>query len=444
MTTGLATATTSATMAGACGLTRNKSSAALPLESGLSVGREPMVSIPQHRHSGPKGEELETASEDEGQGVPNKLALEASEAQRRLALLSAKRSPSSVSPNGGSSQTQSRLPSGSQKHQQHPPTTRPLPPRPKSPSPLPSFGPVETAAPSAAHVGEPEPPIMGIPQSPRTTRRQMLAAELPEELRKQLLWERMSRQVVGPAAPIVAAHLNRSNSSPRLSQEGSTGISSAGSRPPVSRGVTAPASEGNSRANSPHPSPPDAKTSNTTGNGNGKTTPPAPSLAKRATTSLLASAGLRPLTPSGPPPSGVAQSTTATQPLDGRPSHHHAASASSTVSSASSSRANSRGPPNVHGGPMRRTKSKVYLPTHVYPDQIISHGMGALRSKMEERKAKKAAGVEDDSSSSDEEDEELEAQIALQRSRTHTGALNYMIPDDDRTWDADYRSHGCE
>ncbi|PWN37586.1 uncharacterized protein FA14DRAFT_114589, partial [Meira miltonrushii] len=36
-------------------------------------------------------------------------------------------------------------------------------------------------------------PEVGLPQSPRTTRRNMLKDELSESLRQNLLWERQSR-----------------------------------------------------------------------------------------------------------------------------------------------------------------------------------------------------------------------------------------------------------
>lgn len=167
-------------------------------------------------------------------GSADKLALGTSEAQRRLSLLSSRNPIRSNPRNHGLSSLTALSPTAppvtATSESQYPPTTRPLPPRPTTPSPPVgnlTASPAVISPPQSTPVAMPQQPLpapSAAPQSPRTTRRQMLAAELPEDLRKQLLWERMSRQRI-----LGGGMINRSNSTPKLATE------LAGPRPSVVR-----------------------------------------------------------------------------------------------------------------------------------------------------------------------------------------------------------------
>jgi len=212
----------------------------------------------------------------------------------------------------------------------------------------------------------------------------MLAAELPEELRKQLLWERMSRQrILGGAG---AAGMNRSNSSPRLASQGNGNVT-----PPVLQ--PAPMIR-----NSSTPLPSTTSSSTTATNSH---TPQQQPPVKRSTGGVLGSNGLRPLTPANP-------------------------------NSASTSALNETRP---GGPPLKRTSSKVAV--QAYADGIVGRGMGGCAPVK-----KKIGGGDEETSSEEEEDEEEDFGI-LRRRNTFDGAISSIVAADEG-WDSDYHGHGCE
>jgi hypothetical protein len=320
----------------------------------------------------------------------NKITIGSSEAQRRLAVLSAKTPATTTPRHHGLSAMTAMTPVGAaadttEPHQQHmnyPPTTRPLPPRPDAAPVVESPQPLEDDSTL--------PPLAAAPQSPRTTRRQMLAAELPEELRKQLLWERMSRQRVYGGGTI-----NRSNSTPKLTAE-----ALAQERPGVQRNAateSAPASRAPSDSSSP---PPQA--------------PPPP---LKRNSGILGGGGLlRPLTSSaGLSPPAVTQNGQRERSSSDAPA------------------------PNTGGGggqPANPYLEKVKASRKSTEGPLQAYRSGPSATNLARLNAQHPPSSESSSDSDDEED----ALTLLKRRNTHHGELSKLGNDG---WDADYRSHGC-
>lgn len=80
-------------------------------------------------------------------------------------------------------------------------------------------------------------PAPAPPQSPRTTRRQMMANEMSESLRRNLLWERtLTRRMLGGFTRInPALPTNGRASAPGAQQHNRTGVEPRGSPTPLSR-----------------------------------------------------------------------------------------------------------------------------------------------------------------------------------------------------------------
>ncbi|CDZ97647.1 Protein of unknown function DUF3295 [Phaffia rhodozyma] len=362
-------------------LSRNRSAVALPLETEFSVGREDF-----------KKPDLESDSEGEF-GSADKLTLGTSEAQRRLSMLSSKNSSRSAPRNHAFSGLTALAPSSksSKSECQYPPTTRPLPPRPSTPSP-PATGHVALVSPPPASVSPTTPVTMpqqlmpapsAAPQSPRTTRRQMLAAELPEELRKQLLWERMSRQRI-----LGGGMINRSNSTPKLNAE----INQAGPRPNVVRSSATEGHHAQSKPNARGQSPSGAQ--QPPSGGPPSINPVQPPAGLKRTGGVLNTNTLRPLT-----------STSINRvPAEPHPVQHPSFFAS----------ASQRKRPSFDVG---TSAARPSLGLHRTPSRPF----------------------EIDSSDSEDEDK-MDPATVLKRRNTHHGALDRMVKDDG--WDADYRSHG--
>ena len=193
----------------------------------------------------------------------------------------------------------------------------------------------------------------------------MLAAELPEELRKQLLWERMSRQrILGGAAV-----LNRSSSSPKLASQGDV-------TPPQQ-----PSSHALVRKTSGPPAP-------TTPN----QAPPAPGPPLKRSTGVLGSNGLRPLTAAN-------------------------GNSSSTSALAQQGQQQRTLPPAAG---LKRSSSKVTV--HAYGDGIVGRGMGGVAPKR--RKEEDETSSEEDSDADEEEDIGI-----LRRRNTHDGAISSIVAD---------------
>ncbi|KAF7974472.1 hypothetical protein HWV62_12120 [Athelia sp. TMB] len=161
-------------------LSTSKSTAALPqavqatmcpLANGLSGLTEAMGKARIDGSYQPKGRlqqdmEMETDSEDDN--PEDKIQVSKSIAQERLAALAGRRSIDK-------GQLKLQAPGPSRSH-----------PASVASAPIPVGHPCNLPAPSA-------------PSTPRTTRRQMLATELSESMRRNLLWERqVSKKVMGP------------------------------------------------------------------------------------------------------------------------------------------------------------------------------------------------------------------------------------------------------
>lgn len=146
-------------------LTSGKSAAALPLAAQVNA-QAPMVTATSSAHGGyrpkgrPQGEELEDES-DSPDDPDDTIQLSHSLAQQRLAALA---NPSRRRASDNQGQTQASA------------LTRPILPTVAT-APIPLNHPWNLPAPAP-------------PTTPRTTRRQMLATELSESLRRNLLWER--------------------------------------------------------------------------------------------------------------------------------------------------------------------------------------------------------------------------------------------------------------
>lgn len=299
-------------------------------------------------------------------GSADKIVLGTSEAQRRLALLASKKPPTPSAPrHHGLSGLMAMTPVGSNdKHQQHihyPPTTRPLPPKPDSPTEeaLPLLAPDDHPNPVDL---PPLPPPAAAPQSPRTTRRHMLAAELPEDLRKQLLWERMTRQ------RSYGAPINRSSSTPRLAAEAD--------RPSVQRSAateSAPVSRAPSESASPPP------------------------VSSKRNSGVLGPNILRPLTATGAPSSPPSTST--------RDGHRTAFEPTS---------------PGTHNPYLEKVKASRKLadgPLSAYRSNPSSTNLARMGAA--------GAALPPQESSSDSDDDE-DALTLLKRRNTHHGELNRL------------------
>ena len=146
-------------------LASGKSAAALPLAAQVTA-QAPMVTATSSTHGGyrpkgrPQGEELEDES-DSPDDPDDTIQLSHSLAQQRLAALA---NPSRRRASDNQRQTQASA------------LTRPILPTVAT-APIPLNHPWNLPAPAP-------------PTTPRTTRRQMLATELSESLRRNLLWER--------------------------------------------------------------------------------------------------------------------------------------------------------------------------------------------------------------------------------------------------------------
>ena len=145
-------------------LTSGKSSAALPLAAQVTA-QAPIVTAASSGHGGyrpkgrPQGEELEDES-DSPEDPDDTIQVSRSLAQQRLAALANPR----------------RRASDNQVPTQGPALARPILPTVAT-APIPLNHPWNLPTPAP-------------PTTPRTTRRQMLATELSESLRRNLLWER--------------------------------------------------------------------------------------------------------------------------------------------------------------------------------------------------------------------------------------------------------------
>ena len=283
--------------------------------------------------------------------------------------------------------TTSDVATAAEPHQQHinyPPTTRPLPPRPDAAPVVESPQPLEDDSTL--------PPLAAAPQSPRTTRRQMLAAELPEELRKQLLWERMSRQRVYGGGTI-----NRSNSTPKLTAE----ALAQPERPAVQRNAateSAPASRAPSDSSSPPPPPP----------------PPL----KRNSGVLGGGGLLRPLTSSaGLSPPAVMHNGQRERSSSDAPAPNGGGAAGQTS--------------NPYLDKVKASRKSTDGPLQPYRSGPSATNLARLNAQHQPPASE---------SSSDSDDEE-DALTLLKRRNTHHGELSKLGNDG---WDADYRSHGCE
>ena len=152
-------------------LTSGKSSAALPLAAQVTA-QAPIVHAATSSNQGgyrpkgrPQGEELEDES-DSPDDPDDTIQVSHSLAQQRLAALAAKPSRRRASDN--------QVPTAT--HTSAMTATRPILPTVAT-APIPLNHPWNLPAPAP-------------PTTPRTTRRQMLATELSESLRRNLLWER--------------------------------------------------------------------------------------------------------------------------------------------------------------------------------------------------------------------------------------------------------------
>ena len=152
-------------------LTSGKSSAALPLAAQVTAQAPIVPAATTSNHSGyrpkgrPQGEELEDES-DSPDDPDDTIQVSHSLAQQRLAALAAKPSRRRASDNQVPTTMQTSAMTA----------TRPILPTVAT-APIPLNHPWNLPAPAP-------------PTTPRTTRRQMLATELSESLRRNLLWER--------------------------------------------------------------------------------------------------------------------------------------------------------------------------------------------------------------------------------------------------------------
>ena len=152
-------------------LTAGKSSAALPLAAQVNAQAPMVPAATSSNHGGyrpkgrPQGEELEDES-DSADDPDDTIQVSHSLAQQRLAALAAKPSRRRASDNQVPSTTQTSAITAA----------RPILPTVAT-APIPLNHPWNLPAPAP-------------PTTPRTTRRQMLATELSESLRRNLLWER--------------------------------------------------------------------------------------------------------------------------------------------------------------------------------------------------------------------------------------------------------------
>ncbi|KAJ2917371.1 hypothetical protein MD484_g3038, partial [Candolleomyces efflorescens] len=138
------------------------------------------------RQKGPlPGQEMDTDSEDEAEESNNGVQLSQSVAQHRLQVFAARRGIVQATnplppqqetdevPNWAREQQQQQAQAGPSHQQQQPQ---------QPPGPIPMMHPYNL-------------PINAMPLTPRTTRLQMLRNEMPESLRRQLLWERQQAGV---------------------------------------------------------------------------------------------------------------------------------------------------------------------------------------------------------------------------------------------------------
>jgi hypothetical protein len=152
-------------------LTSGKSSAALPLAAQVTAQAPIVPAVTSSNQGGyrpkgrPQGEELEDES-DSPDDPDDTIQVSHSLAQQRLAALAAKPSRRRASDNQVPTTTQTSAMTA----------TRPILPTVAT-APIPLNHPWNLPAPAP-------------PTTPRTTRRQMLATELSESLRRNLLWER--------------------------------------------------------------------------------------------------------------------------------------------------------------------------------------------------------------------------------------------------------------
>ena len=152
-------------------LTAGKSSAALPLAAQVTAQAPIVPAATSSNHGGyrpkgrPQGEELEDES-DSPDDPDDTIQVSHSLAQQRLAALAAKPSRRRASDNQVPTTTQTSAITAA----------RPILPTVAT-APIPLNHPWNLPAPAP-------------PTTPRTTRRQMLATELSESLRRNLLWER--------------------------------------------------------------------------------------------------------------------------------------------------------------------------------------------------------------------------------------------------------------
>ncbi|EMD31517.1 hypothetical protein CERSUDRAFT_162949 [Gelatoporia subvermispora B] len=166
-------------------LAMSKSSAAVPLAAQVTAQAPPTDGAPaqtsQQKPDGPyrpkarpQGQELEDSSDSEDESPENAIQVSRSLAQQKLAALAdpARRRNSDRAA--------------------HPPPA-PTPAPARGPEQRPQLTTVATAPIPLAHPYNL--PAPAAPMTPRTTRRQMLATELSESLRRQLLWERQVSKI---------------------------------------------------------------------------------------------------------------------------------------------------------------------------------------------------------------------------------------------------------
>ncbi|OCH86480.1 hypothetical protein OBBRIDRAFT_737927 [Obba rivulosa] len=153
----------------------SKSSAAVPLAAQVTAQAPPTDGAPsrtQQKPNGayrpkarPQGEELEESSDSESERPENALQVSRSLAQQKLAALAD--------------------PARRRNSDRGAPPAEPIV-RPQ----------LTTAATAPIPLAHPyNLPAPALPMTPRTTRRQMLATELSESLRRQLLWERQVSKI---------------------------------------------------------------------------------------------------------------------------------------------------------------------------------------------------------------------------------------------------------
>jgi len=134
----------------------------------LIIGRKLKRIEVTNRRGGPQNQEMEDDSDSDEDNPDDRIQVSRSVAQERLAALASRR---------GIERSQSSRPP-------EPGPSRPVLPTVTS-APIPFGHPYNLPAPAP-------------PSTPRTTRRQMLASELSESLRRNLLWERQMGKQAQP------------------------------------------------------------------------------------------------------------------------------------------------------------------------------------------------------------------------------------------------------